>query len=143
MKRYLAVLVSVAALIQAGVSSAGDDVLSSQLRSVAAANIAATSKDSESITDFMNTIHSGSPAYVQIKTQMEQLMPAFDMEASLVEFSFIGVDGGYAIARVKQKLKKVSGPLFQDNVSEQMFIFHQELGEWKIWQVAMLNVESL
>ena len=143
MNKYITAFFSVFVLFQSGVSLANNDVLSSQLQSIAAANIAATSKESESITDFMGTIHTGSPAYVQIKTQMEQLLPVFDMDASLVEFSFVGVDGDYAIARVKQKLKKVSGPMFQDHVSEQMFVFHQELGEWKIWQVSMLNMESL
>jgi len=144
MKKYLTVFVPLFVLFQAEVSFANNDVVSSQLESVVKAHIAATSKESESIDDLMATMHTGSPVSMHLKTQMEQAFPVFDLNVSLVEFSFVGMDGDYAIARFKQKLEKVSGPAsLKSHVNEQLFVFKQELGQWKIWQAAMLDMDYL
>ncbi len=144
MKKYLTTFVFMFVLLQSGVSLANNDVISSQLESVVTAHIAATSKESESIKDLMVTMHTDSPVSMHLKTQMEQAFPVFDLNVSLVEFSFVGMNGDYAIARFKQKLEKVSGPAsLKSHVNEQLFVFKQELGQWKIWQAAMLDMDYL
>jgi len=81
---------------------------------------------------------------MHLKTQMEQVFPVFDLDVSLVEFSFVGLSGDYAIARVKQQLEKVSGPAsFKSHVNEQVVVFKKELGQWKIWQMVMLDMDYL
>ena len=122
---------------------ADNDLVSSQLRNIMAMHAAASSQEAESLDDLMKTMHAESPAYMQIKTQMEQVFPVFDMDVALEEFSFIGIDGDYAISRVKLKMKKISGPMFQDHVAEQIFVFKQDHGQWKIWQAAILSVKFL
>jgi len=81
---------------------------------------------------------------MHIKTQMEQMFPVFDLNTTLEEFSLVGVDGDYAIVRVKQKIERVSGPAsLKSHINEQVLVFKQEQGEWKIWQAAMLDMDFL
>ncbi len=144
MNKYLVALISPFVLLQSGVSLANNDVVSSQLESVVTAHISATSKESESIEDLMATMHTDSPVSMHLKTQMEQAFPVFDLNVSLVEYSFVGMNGDYAMARFKQKLEKVSGPAsLKSHINEQLFVFKQELGQWKIWQAAMLDMDYL
>ncbi len=144
MKKRLAAVLTLCISSYSGFLFADDSVVSSQLEGIIVEHIAATSKDSESIENLMKTMHTESPVSMQLKMQMEQIFPAIDMNASLVGFNFIGMDGDYAIARAKQKLEKVSGPAqFKSNSNEQIVVFKQELGQWKIWQMAMLNMDFL
>jgi len=144
MNKYLAPSALFFVLFYPGLSLAGDDVMSSQLKNIVVSHIAATSKESESIDDLMKTMHTDSPVSMQIKTQMEQVFPVFDLNMALDEFSLVGLDGDYAMARVKQKIEKVSGPAsLKSHINEQVYVFKQEQGEWKIWQAAMLDMDFL
>lgn len=142
MKKILVAVLFFCAPVYSSASLA-DDLVSSQLQGVVSAHVAASSKEFESLDDLMKTMHTESPAYMHIKMQMEQMLPAFDMNVSVEEFKFVGMDGDYAIARVKMKMEKISGPMFQDHISDQIFVFKQELGQWKLWQAAMLDMEAL
>lgn len=120
------------------------DVDASQLEAIITANIAATTKDSESIEDMMKTMHSGSPVALEMRTNMEQLFPVVDMDTSLSAFNFIGKTSDYAIAKIKQKVVKITGPAqFKSHESEQLIVFKQEDGQWKIWQISMLDMSFL
>jgi len=131
-------------VVYSSISFASNDVISSQLEGVITAHIAATSKDSESIDDVMKTMHTESPVTMHIKTQMEQVFPVFDVNTSLVNFSFVGMDGEYAITRAKQKVEKISGPAqLKSHTNKQIIIFKQENEQWKIWQMAMLDMDYL
>lgn len=143
MKKGLMAVLYFCVSAYSGVLFADNDLVSSQLESVMAVHVAASTKETESLDNLMETMHPESPAYMQIKMQMEQMLPAFDMNVELAEFNFVGMDGDYAIARVKMKMEKVSGPMFQDHISDQFFVFKQDQGQWKLWEAAMLNMESL
>ncbi|VAW88068.1 hypothetical protein MNBD_GAMMA16-2017 [hydrothermal vent metagenome] len=144
MNKKLTIVISFCFLSYSGVLFADNDLVSSQLENVMKTHVIATSKESESIDDVMKTIHPESPAAMHIKTGLEQIFPVFDLNVSLVEFSFVGLDNNYAMARVKQKMEKVSGPAsFKSHVNEQLLVFKQEAREWKIWQAVMLDVEYL
>jgi len=113
MKKKLMVVVCFCISVYSGAlfaDSNASDFVPSQLESVLTAHVVASTKESESISDLMKTMHSGSPISMHLKTQMEQVFPVFDLNVSLVEFNFVGVNGDYAIARAKQKLEKISGP---------------------------------
>lgn len=144
MRKILAASFSVFAVLPCGVSFANNDTVSLQLERVITEHITSTSKESESIEGLMKTMHSDSPVAMHLKTQMEQAFPVFDLNVSLMEFSFVGMNGDYAIARVKQKIEKVSGPAsLKNHVNDQLFVFKQEIGQWKIWQAAMLDMDYL
>ncbi len=144
MNKKLTTALTLCTSVYSGALLANNDAVSSQLESVIKSHIAAASKDSESIEDVMKTMHSESPASMHIKVSLEQMFPVFDINMSVTEYSFVGVNGGYAIARVKQKMEKVSGPAsFKNHVNEQIYVFKQEQSQWKIWQAVMLDVEYL
>jgi len=133
-----------ASLITSGMSFASNDIDASQLKAVITAKIAATTKESESIEDMMKTMHSGSPIALEVRTQMEQLFPIMDANTSLTEFSFIGKSEEYAIAKIKERVEKVNGPAqFKSLESEQLIVFKQEEGQWKIWQASILDMTYL
>ncbi len=144
MNKKLTTMVALCASVYSGALLANSDAVSSQLESVINAHISAASKDSESIEDVMKTMHSESPASMHVKVSLEQMFPAFDIDMSVTEYSFVGISGDYAVVRAKQKMEKVSGPAsFKNHVNEQMYVFKQEQGQWKIWQAVILDVEYL
>ncbi len=142
MNKKLTTAIALCASVYSGALLANNNNVSSQLESVINTHVTATSKDSESIEDVMKTMHSESPASMHIKVGLEQMFPVFDLDMSLTEFGFVGVSGDYAMARVKQKMEKVSGPAtFKNQVIEQVFVFKQEQNQWKIWQAMTLDVD--
>ncbi len=144
MNKKLAVVVSLCASIYSGALFANSDEISSQLENVIKAENIAMSKDSESIEGILKNMHSESPASMHIKTTFEGRFSAADVNLSLEEFGFVGMDGGYAIARIKRKVEKVSGPAsLKSHVIERIYTFKQEQGQWKIWQAVMLDKEYL
>ena len=144
MKKSMIGMFSLFVLIYSNILFADNSIISPELERSVTAHIAATSKDSESIEALMRTMHTESPISMMIKTQMEQIFPVFDINVSLVEFSFVGMSGEYAIAQFKQKLEKVSGPAqFKSHINEQIVVFKQDLGQWKIWQLTMLDMDFL
>ena len=72
-----------------------------------------------------------------------QLFPAYDVKYELIDYQFIGEDSEYAYVKVKQRTKKISGPAFQDNEVEALFVFKQENGTWKLWTQANLSISYL
>ncbi|MCF6236780.1 MAG: hypothetical protein L3J70_10490 [Gammaproteobacteria bacterium] len=144
MNKKLIAAVSMCASVYSGTLLANSDEISSQLESVLKSQNVAMSKDSESIEGVMKSMHSESPASMHVKVAMEQMFPVYDMNVSLQEFSFVGVSGDYAIARVKEKIEKISGPAsFKSQVNEKIHIFKQEQSQWKLWQAIALDVEYL
>ncbi len=143
-KQFTIAMALSASLISSGMSFANNDIDTSQLQAVITAKIAATAKESESIEDMMKTMHSGSPIALEARAQMEQIFPVADMNTSLIDFSFIGQTGDYAIAKIKEKIEKVTGPAqFKSHESEQLIVFKQEDGQWKIWQASTLDMKFL
>ena len=143
-KQLTYAMVLSASLATSGIAFSNNEVNTAQLEAVITAKIVATAKESESIEDMMKTIHSSSPISLETRTQMEQIFPVMDANTSLTEFIFIGKSGDYAIAKIKEKIEKVSGPpQFKSQESEQLIVFKQEAGQWKIWQATMLDVKYL
>ncbi|MCF6344896.1 MAG: nuclear transport factor 2 family protein [Thiomicrorhabdus sp.] len=143
-KLTIALALSASMFSYTNMAFANNDADVAQLEAVITAKIAATSKGSESIEDIMSTIHSGSPVALETRAQMEQILPAVDMNASLVEFSFVGQAGDYAVAKIKEKAEKITGPAqFKSNEMEQLIVFKQEDGQWKIWQASVLDIKYL
>ncbi len=99
--------------------------------------------DKENNEAVIKSLHSQSPALMQISQMMQQMFPVFDVKSEILNFRFIALDGDYAITRVEQKMVKVSGPLFQDNITNTIYIFKKEFGEWKLWQAAALDIKFL
>ncbi|RKY36610.1 MAG: hypothetical protein DRP78_03190 [Candidatus Omnitrophota bacterium] len=111
------------------------------LRKVVELNFAGLEKNN--IEQSMKTIHTQSPAYLQTKMMVEQLVDDFSLKYELAFFKYITTDDGYALARVKQKTTKIKGPAFKDNLVDAIYVFTKEGNTWKIWTQAIIAIEYL
>jgi len=59
----------------------------------------------------------------------------------LISYEYIGLSGEYAIARIKFKTTKISGPAFKNNSVDMIQVFKQENGTWKLWSQANLEIQ--
>ena len=91
----------------------------------------------------LETIHTKSPSYAQSKQVLDNLFAAYKLNVEMVSFNLIAEDDDFAYVRAQQKVTKVSGPEFKDNVTEQLMAFKLEEGVWKIWTTAILSISPL
>lgn len=134
------------AIVAAGAS--GDSATPNVHEDMAQALRAVLEQNMKSLNDKspdlgMAAIHSQSPVYDATRNGMKRCIGNYDVRFELQSFSYIGRDVEYAVARVSQKTKRISGPAFRDNIVDVMHIFRQEYGKWKIWQSAVLSVTYL
>ena len=125
-------------LCSLGIAQAEEDV-SAAIKLVVMENLKAT--QAEDINWMMKTIHTQSPSYLQTKQQIAPLFDNFDLSYRLLSFSYIGLDAEYAVARVKQTTKKVSGLAFRNNELDMIQVFRKENGKWKFWAQAILGIK--
>ena len=118
-----------------------DKDLAMELKSVITKNFKAY--ELEDIEKVMETVHSKSPGFKATKEFSSQIFPAYEIKYELLSFKYIAVEGEYALARVKQKTSKISGPKFKDNIIDSIVIFKQEAGQWKLWSQATLTLEYI
>jgi len=95
----------------------------------------------ESLDKVRATIHSKSPVYQNTIAMTQRLFGAYTLKYTLVGFTFMGSDGEYAVARVKQKTEKIAGPGFRNNQTDTMAVFKKEDGKWKFWQQTILEIK--
>lgn len=112
-----------------------------QLNSLAEENLQYA--ESEDLQGYMSTIHSDAPGYSTTEQTMQNLFDTYDLNYELQSFEYLGRDGEYASARIEQLTEKISGPSFQDNITESKWRCKKENGEWKIWSTTLLDVTYL
>jgi hypothetical protein len=134
MRRCL-IIVAIVAVLGALQARAADD-LAQALRGVLEANEAAIAKGD--VDAMSRTLHSQSPVYAKTRSAMKNW--PFKLKTDMLYFKVIGEDGDFAFARVRTKTTKVSGPEFQDNVTDALHAFKKEGPDWKIWTSLPLTV---
>ena len=120
---------------------AADEGIESKLRSVVEKNFSAA--QAEDLEKYMNTAHPQSPTYQQTRKLGQQMMDRYDLEYELISFNYIGEDGKYQLARVKQKTTNTSEVAFRDNITVNIWAFRKHEGEWKNWNTMLLEREFL
>ena len=131
-------LVLAAALLGATSASAADadPDLAAALQKVSKDQIAAF--DREDVAATLGYAHTKSPSYDEAKTELTALFAEVDAKAEQVSFQYVGHDDEFAVARVKVKVKATADG-FEDNVVDTLTIFHQENGQWKIWDAYLVG----
>jgi hypothetical protein len=117
---------------------AADDKLATTLRDVVEENVRAY--DAKDVAGVQRTMDTRSaeydPTLAALRSQFED-----NLTAKLVDFKYIGHDDEFAVARVKLRVEGPPGSAFMNNTSDQIVIFHQEGGAWKLWTDGVLGVE--
>jgi hypothetical protein len=97
----------------------------------------------EDLPGMMKTFHRQSPLYQWTKKKTTEIFKAYNLDYQLLSFKYISRDGEYAFARTRYRIRKISGPAFQNKEMDTLQIFRQEKGEWKLWSQAILEVHDL
>ncbi len=95
------------------------------------------------VDEIMKTIHQSSPSYSQTMQIMGQLLENYQLNVEVVKFKCLSKDESYVYARAQQKVTKVSGPEFKENITDQLLIFKKDGDDWKIWTTAILSIKYL
>lgn len=136
---WIPVLCGGIAVLVWGQEARQDEDLSAVLKEVMEANMQALRK--EEVKGAMSAIHSKSPMYEQTESLMERLFEEYDLQYRLLSCTYLGTDGEYAVARVKQETKRIKGPEFRNNTADTVQIFRKENNSWKIWQTAIIQID--
>ena len=118
-----------------------DKNVEAELKTLMMENIKATEAEDKSA--MLATIHTESPNYAQTEILTTQMFGTYKLKYELLQFQYVGMEGEYAIARYKFSTKKVAGGEFKDNIVDSLHIFRQENGSWKIWSMAILEIEYI
>jgi hypothetical protein len=118
---------------------AEDDALTGQLRVVAEEQIRAY--DAEDVQGVLRTMHTRSPEYDRTEKALPEQFKALDLDVKLVDFTYMGHDDEFAVARVKTAYDGPESSGFQDNVTDSVLLFHKEGGVWKLWSDDILGVQ--
>ena len=113
--------------------------LEGALRQVVEQNLAAYNAKDTSET--LASIHTKSPVYATMREALPSQFGALDARTAVEDFSYIGHDDEFAIARVQYRTEDKSTQPFMDNVMDTITVFHQEDGTWKYWNEHVLGVQ--
>ena len=140
MTRTVWVAVQVAALLgRAAAAGATDDKLAATLRGVVQDNLRAY--DAEDADGAMRSVHTRSPQYEPTRAALPEQFQDLDVTAKLTDFKYMGHDDEFAVARVKIQVEGPSGSMFVNNTTDDIVLFHQEGGIWKLWTSEVLGVD--
>lgn len=119
---------------------AQDSDVISELKDLTQRQIEAS--EAEDLEAIELTFHPETPILGQTLMMLGQMAEVYDLEYSLGEhWNYIGQDDVYAYARIEHETRKLDGPTFQDNVVDQIWVFKQFEGEWRVWTSAILAVD--
>jgi hypothetical protein len=119
--------------------AADDDELATALKSVVEANLRAY--DAENADEVMRSVHTRSPQYDTTKAALAEQFADLDVSAKLTDFDYMGHDDEFAVARVKIQVEGPPGSTFVNNTTDNIILFHQEGGIWKLWTDQVLGVD--
>jgi hypothetical protein len=140
MTMMIRTIVALVALLGLTVGAgAADDKLEATLRGVVEDNLRAyDSKDAEAA---VRSVHTRSPQYDPTKAALAEQFKDLAVSAKLDGFTYMGHDDEFAVARVKIKVEGPPGSVFVNNTTDNIILFHQEGGIWKLWTDEVLGVD--
>ncbi|MBN2640750.1 MAG: hypothetical protein JXR78_03770 [Victivallales bacterium] len=139
MKKYLIMLMI--AMMVFPLSAKSPKQIAAEVKTTIIENLEASNM--QNMEQTLKTIHTQSMAYMQTKMQISKIYDNWKLKIDLLNFEFIGMTGDYAVARFRQKTVKLSGPAFNNNISDALAVFKQENGKWKFWSQCQLAVEFI
>lgn len=134
----VAVFLAVALGFAQAASSADPD-LTATLRGTVEDNLRGYNAEDPEAT--LRAVHKSSPGYEATKAALAEQFQQFDVKATLVDFSYIGHDNEFVVARMKTRFEAPSGSGFNNSVVDSIVLFHQDGGVWKLWDDDVLGVE--
>ena len=141
MKIFYTILLAIVGICVCLVIGFSDEDVAEEIKEVVFENLRATQV--EDMDAMLATIHSESPSYTQTEELATVLFENYDLNYEVLLFRYIEQDGEYAIVRLEYSSQKVAGGEFNDNNLDTIHVFRQENGDWKIWSMAILEIEYI
>lgn len=141
MKILYTILIAIVGVCLCLVIGFSDEDVAEEIRQVVFENLRATQV--EDMDAMLATVHSESPLYAQTEEMATLLFENYDLTYELQVFRYIEQDGEYAIVRLEFSAEKIAGAEFNDNILDSIHVFRQENGDWKIWSMAILEIEYI
>lgn len=141
MKIFYTILIAIVGTCVCLVIGFSDEDVAEEIWEVVLENLRATQV--EDMDAMLATIHSESPSYTQTEELATVLFENYDLNYEVLLFRYIEQDGEYAIVRLEYSSQKVAGGEFNDNNLDTIHVFRQENGDWKIWSMAILEIEYI
>ncbi|MCC6202808.1 MAG: nuclear transport factor 2 family protein [Gammaproteobacteria bacterium] len=88
-------------------------------------------------------LHSASIAHAMMLRNFEVLFDRFTLAIAVHRECYLGTDGDYAYVRYEQTIEKITGPQFPDTRADNLAVFREEHGVWKLWQCVPLRMEPV
>ena len=120
-------------------AAASDQKLSDTLKGVMENHVRAY--DAQDTDGVLRTMHTQSPAYEPTRAALAEQLRSGGVGVTLVDFHYMGHDSEFAVARVRMKTLGPPGSHFVGNVTDNIMLFHQEGGVWKLWGDDVLGVQ--
>ena len=136
---YRTVAILSALLGLAPTAGASDEKLAEALKGVMENHVRAY--DAQDMDGVLRTMHTRSPEYEPTKTALAEQLRGGGLDVTLVDFRYIGHDPEFAVARVKMKTVAPPDSGVASNVTDNILLFHQEGGVWKLWSDDVLGVQ--
>jgi hypothetical protein len=96
--------------------------------------------NNQDLEGVIGTIHSASPSQPATRKMLGQLFNSYRLTNELIDIKYVGCDEDYIYIRMKQKISKLEGPEFRDNISDSLVAARKESDAWKVWSVMPLAV---
>lgn len=96
--------------------------------------------NNQDLEGVIGTLHSASPAQEPTRQMLSQLFDAYRLTNELIDTKYVGNDEDYIYIRIKQKVSKLEGPEFRDNVSDILVAVRKDGNFWKVWSMMPLEV---
>lgn len=141
MKVFYIILIAIIGVCLCLVLGFSDEDVAEEIRQVVLENLRATQV--EDMEAMLATIHSDSPVYAQTQELATMLFENYDVSYEVQLFRYIEQDDEYAVVRLEYSSEKVAGGEFNDNILDTIHVFRQEQGDWKIWSMAILEIEYI
>ena len=139
MTKRIAVVLATLLGLAVGAGAADKNPLATTLRGVVEDHVRAY--NAQDVQGAMRDVHTRSPEYDSTKAAMEQQFRDQPVTAKLVDFKYMGHDDEFAVARLQMEVGGPPTSQFQNNVVDEVMLFHQETGTWKLWSDEVLGVK--
>ena len=92
------------------------------------------------IENVLDMIHDRSPAKASIRRMLEQTFSTYRLKNTLLCAKYIGIDNDYVYVRILERIAKLEGPEFRDNVADSLVVIKWVEDAWKVCSITPLEV---
>ena len=95
------------------------------------------------MTGVLSCVHAESFGRILIQQILEPFFNLFTLQYSLISHAYVGSDGEYTYYRAKVKIEKIAGPDFKNGLTENLVLYKQQQGQWKVWNRVLLTMVAV